>query len=124
MLATFSQACSQDTPQNFAVWPGFEFLLPFREGGRWGLFAEGYMKLVDFVKNPQALFWRFGGTYYLKNGNHINGGLAWQYNYPYDEASLPYEWPDWRIWQQYMIRRSARKNKNQFWVHRFRLEER
>ncbi len=124
ITATCQAVAQEDVPQNFCVWPGWEVFMPFREDGRWGLFAEGYVKRVNFLKDPQSLFLRLGGTYYLKNGNRITGGIAWQYNYPYDEAALPYSWPDSRIWQQYMIRRVSSKNKEHLWVQRLRLEER
>ena len=124
ITAAFQAAAQEDVPQNFSVWPGLELYMPFQEGSRWGLFAEGYVKRVNFLKDPQGLFWRLGGSYYLKNGNRISGGVAWQYNYPYDNAALPYSWADSRIWQQYMIRHVSAKNKEHLWVHRLRLEER
>lgn len=124
ITAAFQAVAQEDVPQNFCVWPGFEVFMPFREGSRWGLFAEGYVKRVNFLKDPQSLFLRLGGSYYLKNGNRMTGGIAWQYNYPYDAVALPYSWPDSRIWQQYMIRRASPKNKEHLWVHRLRLEER
>jgi len=117
-------AQDDDMPVNFSVWAGIEWYLPLSEQSRWGLFAEGYVKRTDFLKNPQGLFWRLGGSYYLKNGNRISAGLAEQYNYPYDEVALPYNWTDWRIWQQYMIRKVSSRNKDHLWVHRLRLEER
>lgn len=124
LILLTTAARSQDQPVNFSTWPGFELFMPFREGGKWGLFGEGYIKRVNFLKDPQGLFWRAGSTYYLPSGDRISGGVAWQYNYDYDEASLPYSWPDWRIWQQYMIRSVSAKNPDHMWVHRLRLEER
>jgi hypothetical protein len=119
-----SMAQSTGTISNFAVWPGFEVFMPLHENGRWGLFAEGYVKRVNFLKDPMGLFGRVGATYYLKNGNRISGGLAYQYNDAYDAGMLPYGWPDWRLWQQYMLRVESKKNKEHIWTHRFRLEER
>jgi len=115
---------AQNTIHNTTFWGGTEMYLPLSEQARWGLFAEGYIKRANFFENPMGWFWRLGGTYYLKNGDRISGGLAYQYNFPYDAAMQPYGWPDWRIWQQYMIRKTGKRNSNHLWVHRFRPEER
>lgn len=112
------------TISNFTFWGGFEMYLPMYEGSRWGMFAEGYIKRIKFIEDPMGWFFRRGVSYYLKNGDRISGGMAYQYNFPYDEAMLPYNWPDWRIWQQYMIRKTSKRNPDHLWVHRFRPEER
>lgn len=123
--SSLGYAQDQEKPiQNTAFWGGTEMYMPLHEDSKWGLFAEGYVKQCNFFANPMGLFWRLGGSYYLKNGNRISGGVAYQYNYSYDEAMLPYAWPDWRIWQQYMIRKQSKKNPEHMWVHRLRPEER
>lgn len=124
MTVAFQVTAQEEVPQNFSVWTGWELYLPLHEGSSWGLFTEAYVKRVNFLKDPQGLFWRLGASYYLKNGNRLSGGVAWQYNYPYDAVALPYSWPDWRLWQQYMIRHVSARNKEHLWVHRLRLEER
>lgn len=126
-LALSVECSAQDdtkTLNNFTFWGGFEMYLPLHEQSKWGLFAEGYIKRKDFLTQPMGWFWRLGGSYYLKNGNRISGGVAYQYNFPYDEAMLPYNWPDWRVWEQFMLRKTGKKHPQHLWVHRFRLEER
>jgi hypothetical protein len=123
LFVLFAAPLFAQVPQNIALWTGFESYIPLHEGSRYGLFAEGYLKRCDFVTSKQGWFWRVGGTYYLKNGNRISGGFAYQYNFPYDEVAEPYNWIDYRIWQQYMIRKVS-VDGNKLWVHRIRPEER
>lgn len=123
LFVSFTASLFAQVPQNITLWTGFESYIPFYEGSRYGLFAEGYMKRSDFVASKQGWFWRVGGSYYLKNGNRISGGFAYQYNFPYDDVSEPYNWIDYRIWQQYMIRKTSANGKK-IWVQRIRPEER
>src|SRR6185503_3256391 len=117
-------ADAQNVPVNFAAWPGIELNMPLRSNAPWRLYTEMYAKRVNFVKDPQATEIVVGLSRDLKNGNRITAGAAYQLNYPYDEAALPYEWPDWRVWQQFMVRKPGIQNKDRFWINRFRLEER
>jgi len=119
MLAIRSEA--QSYPVNFTGWYGYDAYHRFREGKPWGLWIESYWIRQDVILKQNALFARVGLNYYLKNGNRITGGLAYQYNYPYDDSSLPYNWPDYRIFQQYLIRLQKPKG---LWQFRFRMEER
>jgi hypothetical protein len=111
-------------PINSSNWSGFELYFPFREGAKWGLYTEGYLKRANFIKDPMGVETSLGVTYYLKNENRISGGFTYAYNDPYDAVALPYSWPDYRLWQQYMIRKAAKKNNDHLWVQRYRLEER
>src|SRR5688572_757107 len=84
LLTVHSSAQDNDkTINNFTCWGGFELNMPFHERSAWGLFAEGYIKRKDLFAQPMGWFWRLGATHYLKNGNRLSGGLAYQYNYPY-----------------------------------------
>jgi len=114
---------AQNTPQNLAAWVGFEMYLPFKENGRWGLLLEGYAKGDKFLSESQGSFYRIGANYYLKNGNRFGAGYAYQWNIPYDEVSLPYANPDYRIYEQF-VWRIPRKNGNVVWTQRFRVEQR
>lgn len=114
-------ANGQSTPVNFTGWYGYEGYHPFKEGKPWGFFGEGYIKRNDVIIDRMQEFLRIGINYSLKNGNRITGGFAYQYNVPYDEVSEPYDWEDYRIWEQYMIRKPK---ANGMWVHRFRMEQR
>jgi hypothetical protein len=112
---------AQSYPVNFTGWYGYDAYHAFKEDEPWGLWIESYWIRQDVIMKQNALFARVGLNYYLKSGNRITGGFAYQYNYPYDAASKPYEWPDYRIFQQYLIR--VHKPKG-LWQFRFRLEER
>ena len=122
VLLLCASAQAQEMPVNFTGWYGYEGYHPFEAGEPWGLFGEGYIKRNDHaILEPMQYFVRLGVNYSLRNGNRLTGGLAYQYNLPYDEASEPYSWPDYRIWEQFMIRRPGPKG---MWVHRFRMEQR
>lgn len=105
---------AQSPPINFTGWYGYEGFHQFQEGKPWGLFGEAIIKRQDVILEEAQYFLRVGINYTLKSGNRITGGLAWQGNTPYDEVSLPYNWPDYRIWEQYMIRKPKPKG---MWVH-------
>jgi hypothetical protein len=112
---------AQSYPVNFTGWYGYDSYHPFQEGKPWGLWIESYWIRQDVILKQNALFARVGLNYYLKSGNRITGGIAYQYNYPYDAASKSYEWPDYRLFQQYLIRIHKPKG---LWQFRFRIEER
>ncbi len=116
-----AQLSAQSYPVNFTGWYGYDAYHRFHEDKPWGLWIESYWIRQDVILKQNALFARVGLNHYLKNGNRITAGFAYQYNYPYDDASLPYNWPDYRIFQQYLIRLQKPKG---LWQFRFRLEER
>lgn len=128
ILMVLTLCCSekinaQKMTQNVAAWVGYEMYLPFKEDGRWGLLLEGYSKGNDFVSELQGSFYRVGANYYLKNGNRLGAGVAYQWDLPYDEVSLPYNNPDYRIYEQF-IWRIVKKEGNEVWTQRFRVEQR
>lgn len=112
---------AQSYPVNYTGWYGYEGYHAFKEGKPWGLMGEAYWIRDEVVLKQNALFARVGLNYYLPSGNRINAGVAYQYNYPYDDASKPYNWPDYRLFQQYLIRIARPKG---MWQFRFRIEER
>lgn len=120
LLITVAETHAQ-TPVNFTGWYGYEGYHPFVEGKPWGFFGEGYLKRNHVITDRMQEFIRLGLNYTLPNGNRITGGLAYQYTVPFDEVSEPYPWPDYRIWEQYLIRKPVPKG---MWQHRFRMEQR
>jgi len=112
---------AQSTPINYTGWYGYDAYHPFQEGKPWGLWIESYWIRNHVITDKNALFARAGLNYNLNSGNRITAGIAYQYNYPYDEASKPYNWPDYRLFQQYLIRLPQKKG---MWQFRFRIEER
>jgi Protein of unknown function (DUF2490) len=114
----------EDTPVNGAGWYGYQGNHPFIEGGPWGLFIEGTIKRNDVITDKLALSGRIGLNYELSSGHAITGGYAVQYNYPYDSASLPYNWMDNRIWEQFEWRRQFGNGKRHALSQRFRMEQR
>ena len=116
-----SQAQAQSYPVNFTGWYGYDAYHALKEDKPWGLWIESYWIRQNVILDQNALFARVGLNYNLKSGNRLTGGLAYQYNYPYDDASKPYNWPDYRLFQQYLIRIHKPKG---MWQFRFRIEER
>jgi len=121
MVIPVIEVQGQSYPVNYTGWYGYEGYHAFKEGNPWGLMGEAYWIRDQVILKQNALFIRAGLNYYLPSGNRINAGFAYQYNYPYDDASLPYNWPDYRLFQQYLIR--VHKPKG-LWQFRFRIEER
>jgi hypothetical protein len=89
---------AQSPPVNFTGWYGYEWEHSFKEGKPWGFFGEGIIKRDEVIIKETQYFIRLGASYKLKSGNGLAGGFAYQYNFPYDAASKPYNWPDYRIW--------------------------
>lgn len=110
-----------DYPVNYTGWYGYDSYHRFKEEKPWGLWIESYWIRDEIIMKQNGLFARVGLNYYQKSGNRITAGLAYQYNYPYDAASKPYNWPDYRLFQQYLIRIKRPKG---LWQFRFRAEER
>jgi len=124
LVAGAASVFAQGTPQNATAWYGYEGFHPFREGEPWGLFSEGYIKRNRIILDDLSYFYRVGLNYEFKNGNRLTGGYAFQYNFPYDSSSEPYNWPDHRIWEQFLIRRPVGESKRVTLIHRFRTEQR
>lgn len=114
---------AQKMVQNTSGWIGQEIYLPFVEGGKWGLLLEGYSKGNNIIAELQGSFYIAGANYFLKNGNRLAAGLACQWDIPYDDVSLPYSSPDYRIFEQFIWRRPRQSGKH-IWTQRFRMEQR
>jgi hypothetical protein len=112
-----------DTPVNGAGWYGYQGNHPFVEDKPWGLYVDGYIKRNDVITDTLALSGRIGLNYELPSGHAITGGYAVQYNYPYDAASLPYNWIDNRIWEQFEWRHHFGNGKQHLLSQRFRMEQ-
>ncbi|MDI1353317.1 MAG: DUF2490 domain-containing protein [bacterium] len=122
LIFQFGKAHSQSSyPINYTGWYGWDGYVAFKEGKPWGLMGEAYWIRDEVILKQNALFARLGINYYLKSGHRLNAGIAYQYNYPYDESSKPYNWPDYRLFQQFLMRFPKPKG---MWQFRFRLEER
>lgn len=123
VILYFETALAQNIPHNLAAWIGYEMYLPFKENGKWGLLLEGYSKANKGMSELQGAFYRIGVNYYTKKGNRWGAGYAYQWNLPYDEVALPYNNPDYRIYEQFLWR-IVRKNGDLLWTQRFRMEQR
>lgn len=120
-MAMGAQVAAQSYPVNFTGWYGYDAYHPFKEEKPWGLWVESYWIRDEVILEQNAFFARAGLNYNLKSGNRLTAGVAYQYNYPYDAAAKPYNWPDYRLFQQYLIRIHKPKG---LWQFRFRVEER
>jgi hypothetical protein len=123
MLSASSAAQSDSTIVNTNFWVGSEFDLPTKKGAKWGSYAEVIVQRANFLTNTQGWYVNLGATYFLKKNMSLGGGAALQYNVPYDDASLPYALPDYRVWQQFMIKNTGKINPAFKWANRFKFEE-
>lgn len=109
LICASTNLFAQKPTQNLAAWIGYELYLPFHEHGKWGILVESYMKGDKLIADLQGSFYRLGLNYYTPKGNRIGGGVAYQWNLPYDEVALPYENPDYRIYEQFVWRIEKKK---------------
>lgn len=109
LICLSNKLVAQSPTQNLAAWIGYELYLPFHEHGKWGILAESYLKGDKLIADLQGSFYRFGLNYYTPKGNRIGGGLAYQWNLPYDDVALSYENPDYRIYEQFIWRIEKKK---------------
>lgn len=126
LLAFFFNMISllaQDVPVNYIGWYSYNGYHAVNKANTMALLVEGTIQRNNIVVQPIQWAYRLGMSYQLKNGDRIAGGYAFQYNYPYDDASPPYNAINRRIWEQYTIRIPFSFNTNDFVSHRFRLEQ-
>ena len=113
---------AQNEPVNYVGWYSYNGYHTLNQDNNLALIAEGTMQRNNIIIQPMQWAYRVGISYQFKNEDRIAGGYAFQYNYPYDAASQPYNAINRRIWEQYTIR-SSNKIWNGLFTHRFRLEQ-
>lgn len=87
----------------------------------WGIHAEVQLRRHNILSDPQQLLIRGGLEYYLNNGNRITVGYGFIKTHPYGEFAVANDFPEHRIWQQFITWQSFNKFKL---LHRYRLEQR
>jgi Protein of unknown function (DUF2490) len=111
------------TPVNFAVWLSAEGNNPLRETSPWRLVTQATAKRSKGITDAQAYLLRGGLGYEFNGHQQVSAGFATEYHVPYDSASKPYKWADYRIVEEAkfptVFAGGTKKIKQ-----RFRLEER
>jgi hypothetical protein len=91
-----------------------------RFSDRWGLWAEGHLRLHDqFVRDLFQAVGRVGVTYYLTDDVRLTGGYAYVHHFP--DGARTVGQPEHRPWQQVQWFTRFPKVRLMQWV---RLEER
>src|SRR5262245_25368521 len=125
-LAAFSLELQGQTDQhipiNFAVWAAYHGEHPFRVDDPWRLRAEVTIKRNKGITDAQGYLFRGGVGYLFNRGQQVAGGFAFEYHIPYDSASQPYKWADYRIWEEADFRTKLGNGDKEF-KQRFRVEE-
>ena len=85
---------------NYVGWYIYEGKHPFVKDKPWGLFVALEVQRDDIIRHKLDVETRVGLVYNLLSRYEIMGGYVFKYNYPYDEASQPYNWADHRVWEQ------------------------
>ena len=114
---------AQDIPINYVGWYSYNGYHTFSQDDKWAFVAEGTIQRNNIIIQPMQYAYRVGSSYQFDNGNRVASGYAFQYNFPYDDASVPYNAINRRIWEQFTMRKSFKSDENGFFSHRFRLEQ-
>lgn len=122
-LSSSSIIIAQNTPVNFVGWYSYNGYHVLSKENNWAFLAEGTIQRDNIIIQPIQWAYRVGLSYQFKNNDRFASGYAFQYNYPYDEASNPYNSINRRVWEQYTIRKPFFFNKLDYVSHRFRLEQ-
>lgn len=105
LLSCFSiNVFAQSEPVNFVGWYTYNGYHTLNESNKLALILEGTIQRNNIVIEPMQWAIRAGLSYQFKNQDKIAGGYAFQYNIPYDAASVPYNAINNRIWEQYSFR--------------------
>ncbi len=88
---------------------------------RWGIHAEVQWRRHDLFSVNQQLLVRGGIDFYTRNNNRFTAGYGFIRTHPYGEFAAPGDFPEHRIWQQFLTSHSLGKVNLS---HRYRLEQR
>jgi hypothetical protein len=113
---------SDEVPVNFAVWAGYEGTHPFHNESAWRLLISGTAKRNNGITDAQGYLVEGGLGYDLRPGKQVAGGYGIQYNIPFDSASKPYRWTDYRVWEEASFRKNIGGDTTL--KQRFTLEQR
>lgn len=122
-LSSSSIIIAQDIPVNYVGWYSYNGYHVLSKENNWAFLAEGTIQRDNIIIQPIQWAYRVGLSYQFKNNDRFASGYAFQYNYPYDEASNPYNSINRRVWEQYTIRKPFFFNRLDRVSHRFMLEQ-
>lgn len=88
---------------------------------RWGIHAEVQWRRHDLLSADQQLLLRTGVDYYTRGNNRLTAGYGFIRTHPYGEFGAPGDFPEHRIWQQFLTSQSIGRVSLS---HRYRLEQR
>lgn len=119
LISCFSiNVYSQSLPVNFVGWYTYDGYHTVNKANNLAIVLEGTIQRNNIIIEPIQYAYSAGLSYEFKNQHRVAGSYEFQYNFPYDAASVPYNAVNRRVWEQYTFRKSY----NRF-SHRFRLEQ-
>jgi Protein of unknown function (DUF2490) len=123
---TLGQTPQDDTPTpiNYVGWYIYEGKHSFIKDKPWGLFFAVELQRDDIVRHNLDIETRVALVYNLLSRYEIMGGYVFKYNYPYDQASQPYNWADHRVWEQVQWNYHLGETKRYTLTPRIRVEQR
>ena len=87
----------------------------------WGVHFDGQVRRQGIGQKWQQLLLRPGVNYDLTSDVQASGGYAFIESHPYGDFSAEFVTPEHRIWQQLILKQTARRARLS---HRFRMEQR
>lgn len=115
---------TDDASINYVGWYIYEGKHPFVKDKPWGLFTALELQRDDIIRHNLDVEARAGLVYNLMSRYELMGGYVFKYNYPYDSASLEYNWADHRIWEQVQWSYQLGEAKRYTLTPRIRVEQR
>ena len=109
---------AQKEPVNYVGWYTYNGFHTLDESNRLALILEGTIQRNNIIIDPMQYAYRVGLSYEFKNRDRAAFGYAFQYNIPYDAASVNYNAINRRIWEQYSFKILYKKI-----AYRLRMEQ-
>src|SRR5262249_425001 len=95
-----SAQSDSSTPVDFGVWPSYNGNHELGNDSPWRLVVEGTAKRNKGGITAQANLLLGGLGYEWKRDRQVSAGFAIQQHIPFDSASQPYKWMEYRLFQQ------------------------
>jgi hypothetical protein len=118
-LAANAQSGNRSNTTNSNAW--LMYFGNHKVSEKWGIHAEVQWRRHEFLSENQQLLLRGGVDFYTPAKNRFTLGYAFVRTYPYGEFAVAGDFPENRIWQQFL---TSQKIGNVNLSHRYRLEQR
>jgi uncharacterized protein DUF2490 len=100
ILVLAGQTTTSDVPVDAGLWAAYKGNHGIGDSP-WRLVLEGVAKRNRGILDAQAYKVQAGWGYEWKPDWEASTGFAFQYHIPFDSASQPYKWPEYRIYEEF-----------------------